>query len=219
MRFNCASAGPAVERRFFGEAVSLPGTDIDGALHMANRGTLVLDQVERFPQPAQYELLNFLDTGVFSRIGSPDLCEVDVKIVALTARDLKSASEGGLFLEQLYYRLSRLEFVLPRLADRADDVALLAQHFLTLCAARRPAPKGFDQLVMSLFKRYTWEGNVRELKNTVDSAALLASTKPSVEMDDLPHKLAEYYRENQNLFAKDILSTLAEEERKSRRFK
>jgi DNA-binding NtrC family response regulator len=221
IRFHCAAVtAEAAEAQLFGELGREAGaTYRPGMLEKAAGGVLLLDQIESLPSHVQNKLLNFLDTNEFTAVGSTEIKTLDAKLVAMTSKDLHLESEEGRFLEELYYRLSRIEFRLPPLAERGADVLLLARYFVTRVRTDRPKPvSGFTDTVITLFNRYPWEGNVRELKNTIESAAMIASVE-TIDLEDLPRGLTEFYRQNQQLLGKEIISALAQEPRDRRRGK
>ena len=123
----------------------------------------------------QVKLLRFLQERTFSRVGSNETLTSDVRFIAATSRNLEDLMARKLFREDLYYRLSVFPISLPRLADRADDVILLAQHFLTkMCVKYEKNVTQFSVPAMNMLQAYAWPGNVRELENCIERAVLTA---------------------------------------------
>ncbi|WPR00870.1 sigma 54-interacting transcriptional regulator, partial [Treponema pallidum] len=146
-----------------------------GRFELAHGGTLFLDEVGDLPLELQPKLLRVLQDGVFERVGGERSVSVSVRIIAATNINLSEAVTQGKFREDLLYRLDVFPLSLPPLRERAEDVALLAEHFIQKIKTR----PGFErtQLSPSAFKKIfslTFPGNVRELRNLLERAALLA---------------------------------------------
>ena len=174
---NCAALPEAlVESELFGHE---KGAFTDarerriGRAEAANGGTLFLDEIGDLSIPVQVKLLRFLQERTFSRVGSNEILQSDVRFIAATSRDLEDLMAKKLFREDLYYRLSVFPIALPRLADRADDIVLLTQHFLTKMSVKYE--KSVSQIsvpALNALKAYSWPGNVRELENCIERAVL-----------------------------------------------
>jgi len=145
-----------------------------GKFEQANGGTLFLDEIGDMPLEAQTRLLRALQSGRIRRVGGSEEITVDVRIVAATNREMEPLIAAGQFREDLYYRLNVVPIRLPPLRDRVDDIEPLARHFLLL-AARNGLPRRrlTDDGIKALVRR-NWRGNVRELRNFIFRAALLA---------------------------------------------
>ena len=144
--------------------------DQPGLVETAHRGTLFLDEVGEMPAPMQVKLLRFLQEGTFVPVGGRTQQRADVRVLAATHRDLEAMVEAGAFREDLFYRLKGVVLRTPPLAERRDDVALLATLFLRRAAPQaRLAPDALALLVAS-----DWPGNVRELRSVVEVAGTLA---------------------------------------------
>jgi Nif-specific regulatory protein len=163
-------------------------SDKKGLFEAAHTGTFFLDEVADLSPKIQAELLRVLQEGEIKRIGETGIRKVDVRIVSATNRDLKTEIEKGNFREDLYYRLNVVSIELPPLRDRAEDIPILAQHFLEKCSARQEKPvEAFDPEAMRAMSSYPWPGNVRELQNAVERAVVLAKgTRIRVEDLSLP---------------------------------
>jgi DNA-binding NtrC family response regulator len=161
-----------------------------GRLEMADRGTLFLDEVGELPQSVQVKLLRVLQEKAFERIGGNKTIEVDIRIVAATNRDLRSAVAEKAFREDLYFRLSVVPIVIPALRDRASDVPILVRHFVERCcreASRRPMSVSTE--AMSLLETHDWPGNIRELENCLERAVIVADGEEILpEHLDLPSR-------------------------------
>lgn len=176
---NCAALPEAlVESELFGHE---KGAFTDarerriGRAEAADGGTLFLDEIGDLTIPVQVKLLRFLQERTFSRVGSNETLRSDVRFIAATSRNLEELMAKKLFREDLYYRLSVFPISLPRLADRADDVILLAQSFLARMRIKyEKNVTQFSVPALNALKAYSWPGNVRELENCVERAVLTA---------------------------------------------
>jgi len=150
-----------------------------GAFERANRGTLLLDDVDDLPLALQVKLLRALQEGTFTRVGGNREAQTDVRVVATTKVDLADAVARGRFRDDVFYRLRALEIRLPPLRDRGDDVLLLCQHYLRRRAVEsgKASPELHPEAAAALC-RYAWLGNVRELRHAVESAMTFAGAGP-----------------------------------------
>ena len=173
---DCASLPESLfESELFGHergAFTGASTTKPGLVEAASGGTLFLDEVGDIPLSMQVKLLRLLESGTYRRVGSTDLRRTDVRVVSATHRNLKAMVADGRFREDLYYRLSTFPIALPALRERADDIALLAVALLDRVAPQRRLSLSAD--TQELLKRYPFPGNVRELRNVLERAALLA---------------------------------------------
>jgi two-component system response regulator GlrR len=148
-----------------------------GLFQSANGGTLFLDEIGDMPPTLQVKLLRVLQERQIRPVGAQQSVDVDVRILSATHRDLEAALAQGDFREDLYYRLNVVTLTLPTLADRREDIALLAQHFLQRLASKYHKPvKGFAPDALSLLATAAWPGNVRQLHNVVEQVCALATT-------------------------------------------
>lgn len=145
-----------------------------GLLELADRGTVLLDEIGDLSAGSQAKLLRFLETRTFKRVGGVRDIKVDVRIVASTNRDLESAVREGGFRQDLYYRINVVPITIPPLRERAEDVAPLVSFFLESMAKemRRPA-KSISDAAIKMLERYAWPGNVRELRNVIERTLIL----------------------------------------------
>ena len=186
---NCGAISPhLMESEIFGhEKGSFTGADRQhlGFFERTSGGTLFLDEITEMPLDLQVKLLRVLETGTFMRVGSTQVQETDVRIVAATNRDPMQAVAIGKLREDLMYRLNVFPIHLPPLRDRLDDVPLIAQHFLAQIGEREGAAKRFQPAVLDKLCTYRWPGNVRELRNVVYRAYVMSPGSTIVE-DCLP---------------------------------
>ena len=192
---NCGALPDSLlESELFGYAKgAFTGADktTQGLFEAADRGTLFLDEIGNISLNMQQRLLRVLEAGELLRLGERTVRKGDVRIVAATNSDLKRDVEKGLFRQDFYYRLRVMSLELPPLRDRMDDLPLLAGHFLQACAARfHKKIGGFSPVAMKALQTHRWPGNIRELENAIEHAAILCVT-PHVELEDLPGELRE----------------------------
>jgi len=162
-----------------------------GLFEQAHGSTLLLDEIGDMPLALQTRLLRVLEDGRVRRIGGSKDIEVDVRVVAATAKDLAQAVARGDFREDLFYRLNVVHMRIPPLRDRAEDIPLLAEAFVRRAADRigRPVPE-LQPTALRLLVQYRWPGNARQLENALERAVLLAPG-PSIGAQDLPPELLE----------------------------
>ncbi len=182
---NCAAVpSDLLEAELFGHrkgAFTGADADRDGLFIQADGGTLFLDEIGDMPAAFQVKLLRALQERAIRPVGAQDEISVDVRIVSATHRDLEQAMRDGEFREDLFYRLNVVSMNLPRLAERPEDIVLLAEHFLAELQADRPASgrvSGFSPEAMRLLAGHDWPGNVRELRNVVEQVLVLCRKGP-----------------------------------------
>jgi len=189
---NCAAIPETLlESTLFGAVRgSFTGADHDsrGLFEVADAGTLFLDEVGEMSPGMQGKLLRILQTGELRRVGAERIRKVDVRIIAATNRDLGRMVEEGRFRQDLFFRLSVAPILLPPLRERRDDIALIAEHFVTKLAAQgKGPPKTIEPSAMARLRAYRWPGNIRELENEIMRAGAL-STSNRISVSDLsPH--------------------------------
>ena len=175
---NCGAVSPnLIESELFGhEKGSFTGADRRhiGYFERAAGGTLLLDEITEMNPELQVKLLRVLETGHFLRVGGNDPLESDVRILAATNRDPIEAVSSGQLREDLYYRLNVFTINLPPLRDRGEDIQLLAQHFLDDLNAEEASQKRWTPTALAVLGERPWRGNVRELRNAVHQAYILA---------------------------------------------
>jgi transcriptional regulator with PAS, ATPase and Fis domain len=149
--------------------------DKKGLITMANGGTLFLDEIGELPSALQVKLLHVIQTKELTPVGDTRVITVDVRIIAATNADLTQRVKEGRFREDLYYRLNVIELKMPPLRDRRDDIPVLIKHYLD--AFNKEAGKTIkdvDYEAMQSMLAYDWPGNIRELRNTLERAVVLA---------------------------------------------
>ena len=162
-----------------------------GLFEQASGGTLLLDEVGEMPRELQVKLLRVLQEQVLRRVGGSKDIQVDARVVAATARDLQAEVAAGRFRDDLYYRLNVVHLRIPPLRERAEDVPLLARHFIEAFDERfEKRVRAIDPLAMRALMRFEWPGNVRQLENVMERAVLLAEGD-TVELSDLPEAVRE----------------------------
>jgi len=157
-----------------------------GRFELAQGGTLFLDEIATLKGELQVKLLRVLQEREIERVGGTHPIKIDVRVVAATNADLKDAVARGAFREDLYYRLNVVSIDVPPLAQRADDIPLLVEHFVHRYS--RECNKPVDELspeVLTALREYGWPGNVRELQNVIERAVVLAEG-PVIQLSDLP---------------------------------
>jgi two-component system, NtrC family, response regulator AtoC len=160
-----------------------------GLFEEADGGSLFLDEIGDLSPELQVKLLRVLQEREIRRVGDTRTVSVDVRLIAATNRDLARAVKEGLFREDLYYRLNVIPIMLPELKDRAEDIPVLATHFLMKYAKEADPPiEGISKDAMRLLLEYDWPGNVRELENVIERALILGYG-PQILPEDLPTHL------------------------------
>jgi DNA-binding NtrC family response regulator len=150
-------------------------TDRVGYFELADRGTLLLDEIGNLPASQQAKLLRVLQSGELQRVGSSRARQVDVRVLAATNVDIATEVAEGRFREDLLYRLNTVEIHLPPLRERTEDIPRLAAHFLGGAAARyRKRITSFSPDALRELAAHPWPGNVRELEHTIERAVLMA---------------------------------------------
>jgi len=184
---NCAAIPDALlESELFGHVKgAFTGSvgDRKGIFEEADGGTLFLDEISEMPLNLQSKLLRVLQEGEIQRVGSNETITVDVRIVSSSNREMAREVQEGRFRRDLYFRLNVIPVVLPPLRERVDDIPLLAEHFLRKYAERMGRNVvGIDESGVKYLLGRRWEGNVRELENTIERAVVMA-TGPMLDAD------------------------------------
>ncbi len=157
-----------------------------GLFEEANGGSLFLDEIGELSPELQVKLLRAIQEREIKRVGDTRTISIDARLIAATNRDLAQAVHEGSFREDLYYRLNVIPITLPALQDRAEDIPLLATHFVMKYGKEANPPiEGISKEAMRLLLEYDWPGNVRELENVIERAVILAHG-PEIAPEDLP---------------------------------
>ncbi|NUO09184.1 MAG: sigma 54-interacting transcriptional regulator [Candidatus Brocadia sp.] len=161
-----------------------------GLFGVADKGTVFLDEIGEMHAQTQAKLLRVLQEKELQRVGGTKVIKIDVRILAATNKDLKAAIGKGEFREDLFYRLNVVPIHIPPLRERMEDIALLAEHFLSLsCADVGKRIKGFTPEALTFLSNYSWPGNVRELRNVIERIVTLAPHDSMVEVEMLPQEV------------------------------
>ncbi|HTS91082.1 MAG TPA: sigma-54 dependent transcriptional regulator [Stellaceae bacterium] len=192
---NCATLRPErLEIELFGAETGAEGPDSPrkiGTFEEAHGGTLFLDEVGDMPLETQGKIVRGLQDHVFERIGGGRV-EVDVRVIAATNRDLQGEIGAGRFREDLYYRLAVVPIRVPPLAERREDIPMLARHFMQRAAGvARLAAREIADDAMATLQAYDWPGNVRQLRNVIDWLLIMApgDTRESIRAEMLPSEI------------------------------
>ena len=171
-----------------------------GRFEMADGGTIFLDEVGELPMETQIALLRVLQEREFERVGGTRPIQTNVRVVAATNRDLRAAIAGGTFRSDLFYRLNVFPVELPPLRDRREDIPMLVEYFINLCA-RNVGKKitGINKKSLELLQSYPWPGNIRELQNVVERSVIMCETENfSVDETWLPEQPVASESKNQS---------------------
>jgi two-component system, NtrC family, response regulator AtoC len=186
LKVNCA-AMPAdlLESELFGyEQGAFTGAvkSKPGKFEICDHGTILLDEIGEMPPVLQAKLLQVLQDGTFSRLGSRNSVKVDVRIIAATNIDIKAAIAQKTFREDLYYRLNGFTLRMPPLRERTEEIPILAEHFMRKISTKYQCnPLPFSPALMQSLSGYSWPGNLRELENTVKRYLVLADENSIIE--------------------------------------
>jgi transcriptional regulator with PAS, ATPase and Fis domain len=150
----------------------------EGYFEVADGGTIFLDEVGELPLTTQVRLLRVLENGEFIKVGSSQVQKTDVRIVAATNVNLFDAIEKGKFREDLYYRLSTVDILLPPLRDRKDDIHLLFRKFAADFAHKyKMPPLKLDDSAVQVLQKFRWSGNIRQLRNVAEQLSVLETSR------------------------------------------
>lgn len=161
-----------------------------GLFEVADKGTIFLDEIGEMHVHTQAKLLRVLQEKELQRVGGTMVIKIDVRILAATNKDLKSAISRGKFREDLFYRLNVVPIHIPPLRERKEDIPLLITHFLAVsCANVGKRIKGFTPEALTFLVNYAWPGNVRELRNVVERIVTLAPDDSMLGVEMLPQEV------------------------------
>src|SRR5271157_4244050 len=196
VRINCAAIPETLlESEMFGHekgAFTGASRQKPGRVEEADGGTIFLDEIADMSRPLQAKLLRFLEDGSFMRVGGSQELKVNVRLIAATNRDIVQAIAAGQFREDLFHRLNVVQFNLPPLRERGEDVLLLAGHFLRMFLAKmNKHVNGIAPAARHKLLSHRWPGNVRELRNAIERALILETTR-----DIQPASLPDFQVEN-----------------------
>jgi len=192
---NCPSLSrELLESELFGHvkgAFTGAATDTVGKVALADGGTLFLDEIGELPPEIQPKLLRLLQEREYERVGEAKTRRADVRVIAATNRNLEKAIQEGRFREDLYYRLNVISLLMPPLRERLADLQNIAASYMQFFARQCGKPlKGFSREAGQALRGYSWPGNLRELRNVIERAVILASSQ-EIDLPDLPEKLSQ----------------------------
>jgi two-component system, NtrC family, response regulator AtoC len=190
---NCGAVPPTlIENELFGhERGAFTGADQrqEGYFEMADDGSIFLDEITEMPPDLQVKLLRVLEQGKFRRIGGRQEIEIDVRVISATNRDPFKAIEEHRLREDLYYRLNVFPIHVPPLRERLDDIPLLASYFLEMLNEKEGKNiTSFEPAVLQALQQHPWPGNIRQLRNVINRAYILASSN-TITVSCLPDEL------------------------------
>ncbi|MBW2593575.1 MAG: sigma 54-interacting transcriptional regulator [Deltaproteobacteria bacterium] len=196
IKVNCAALSENIlESELFGHvkgAYTGAETDRVGRFEAAHKGTIFLDEIGDIPLSVQVKLLRVLEEKTIQRVGTNKSISIDARIITATNKDLEKMIGEGLFREDLFFRINVFPLTCPPLRQRKDDITLIIQHFISLHAEKTGKNiLGFTPEAMRSMVAYTWPGNIRELRNSVEYAFVLARGK-SIGSEHLPEKITTY---------------------------
>jgi two-component system, NtrC family, nitrogen regulation response regulator NtrX len=182
----CAAIEPEqMEAVLFGQEAGAGGP-LPGLLEQANGGILYLDEVADMPTGTQSKILRVLVDQTFSRVGGTERVKVDLRVISSTTRDLRTEISAGTFRQELYDRLNVVPIAVPPLAERRDDIPVLARHFLDLLHRSQGLPRReLSDEAQAQLQAMPWPGNIRQLRNVIERALILGDGAGPIEARDL----------------------------------
>lgn len=216
IKVHCASLSPSLlESELFGHekgAFTGATTQKKGRFELADGGTLFLDEIGEIDMNTQVKLLRVLQEREFERVGGEKTIKVDVRVISATNRNLLDEIEKGNFREDLYYRLAVVGINVPPLRERKEDIDLLISDFLKNFSDEEGKHlEGFSYQARKALYSYSWPGNIRELRNSIESAVVMARGKV-IELEDLPNNLRHESKDKQ--ITLELPFTMEEAEKK-----
>ncbi|MBA7607538.1 Regulatory protein AtoC [subsurface metagenome] len=191
---NCAGLTETLlESELFGHvkgAFTGASSDRKGLLEIADKGTLLLDEIGDMPLTMQAKLLRFLEDGIVIPVGSNKPIVVDVRVISATNQDLTKLIEEKKFRQDLYFRIKGVSISLPALRDRAEDIPLLSEYFLKEAAAETgSAVTGITEAAQTVLSSYDWPGNIRQLRNCIRTMVVMCD-RGKLDVQDIPPEIA-----------------------------
>ena len=191
---SCGSLSPnIVESELFGyESGAFTGASREGhmgLLEAANGGTVFLDEIGELPMGQQVKLLHVLQEKSIVRVGGTKQIPLDIRVIAATNRDLREQIAAGQFREDLYYRLNVVSIVIPKLSERRGDIPILVKYFTDKFNKKHNKNKVIAKNVIDLLCRCEWQGNIRELENSIENL-IVTSPYNYIDMEDIPDSIA-----------------------------
>lgn len=219
MPINCAALPEGLlETEMFGHekgAFTGATSKKEGKFELANKGTLLLDEVTEMSLPLQAKLLRVLQEHEIDKVGGREAIPVDVRVIATTNRDIRKRVQENQFREDLYYRLNVIPIKLPALRERKEDIPLLAEHFLKEhCKENHKTISAIDPATVNLLMQYHWPGNQRELDNIIARAVLMCREDILLPTHLFFDEDAESSHLHSNFSSKQFRGTIYEMEKK-----
>ena len=213
VKVNCgAIPHDLIESELFGyEKGAFTGANKEGKpglFEAADKGTIFLNEIGELPLNLQVKLLRVLQEGEIERIGSISPKKIDVRVISATNRDLAKMVESQDFREDLYYRLNVFPIVIPPLRERVDDIEPLIERFLTQFNKKYGMHKTFSRETAAIMKRYSWPGNIRELRNIVERV-MIVSTEDCITADHLPVEVNQVQVKSGNIILDNVVDLKA----------
>ena len=180
----------SLERTYIGHLIPFERVqlraEIDGLVELADKGSLLLDEIGEMPMLLQAKLLRVLEDQMVRRIGGVKEFAVDIRVIAVTNRNLQEAVRAGAFRQDLYYRLNVIQIYIPTLRERPEDILPLVQFFIAHYNKKfKRKILGMSSEAEKLLQRYQWPGNVRELRNAIERAMILEDSS-NLQVSNLP---------------------------------
>jgi len=190
---NCAGLTETLlESELFGHvkgAFTGAGSDRKGLLEIADKGTLLLDEIGDMPLAMQAKLLRFLEDGIVIPVGSNKPIVVDVRVISATNQDLTELIEKKKFRQDLYFRIKGVSISVPALRDRAEDIPALTEYFLKEAAAEVGSPvTGITDAAMNILTGFHWPGNIRQLRNCIRTMIVMCDHE-ELDVADIPPEI------------------------------
>lgn len=198
VKINCGAISPSlIESEFFGyEKGAFTGASASGKkgyFELANNGVIFLDEIGELPLEMQAKLLRVIQDGEFYRVGGTAPVKTNVRIISATNKNLEKLVEEGSFRRDLYYRLNVVPIRIPSLAERADDIPVLVNHFLGKYGKKFGVKRNIDDNAMEYLMQQQWPGNIRELENTVQRLMISSQGEDITLMDVMREKHGELF--------------------------
>ena len=218
IKVNCASLSPSLlQSELFGhERGAFTGAvkDTKGRFELADGGTIFLDEIGEIDESTQVMLLRVLENREITRVGGEKTIKVDVRVIAATNKNLKERVKEGKFREDFYYRLAVVEIPVPPLRERKDDIELLSLSFVKqFSEENRKTIDGISLAARKALYNYSWPGNIRELKNCMEAAVVMAKGR-TIELDDLSGDVRGALKEKETSLTLELPITLEEAQKK-----
>jgi two-component system nitrogen regulation response regulator NtrX len=206
---NCAGVSPeTMEEVLFGRESAERGIE-PGLLEQAHGGVIYFDEVADMPVGTQSKILRVLVDQQFQRVGGADKVRVDLRVISSTNRDLDQEIAAGTFRQELYHRLNVVPIAVPSLADRREDIPLLAGHFIGECNKAQGLPlRDLSDDAVALLQTMVWPGNVRQLKNLIERVLILGDGTGEIQASELPQDKPASQEEEGRVILSGTLATL-----------